>query len=60
MILQMQYFLLKNYNSPLPINVGTSKDISITELAIKIAEILDHEIEIEYNTTMPDGTHLKD
>ena len=53
------FFLLKNYNSPLPINVGTSKDISITELALKIAEIVDHEIEIHYNTTMPDGTFLK-
>ena len=29
------FFLLKNYDSSLPINVGTSKDISITELAIK-------------------------
>ena len=53
------FFLLKNYNSPLPINVGTSKDISITELALKIAEILDHKIEIHYNTAMPDGTFLK-
>ncbi|MDC3057261.1 GDP-L-fucose synthase [Alphaproteobacteria bacterium] len=53
------FFLLKNYNSPLPINVGTSKDISITELALKIAEILDHKIEIHYNTSMPDGTFLK-
>ena len=53
------YFLLKNYNSSLPINVGTSKDISITELAIKISEILEHEIEINYNTKMPDGTYLK-
>ena len=53
------YFLLKNYNSPLPINVGTSKDISITELAFKIADVLEHEIEIIYDTTMPDGTYLK-
>lgn len=53
------YFLLKNYDSSLPINVGTSKDISITELALKISEILEHEIEINYNTKMPDGTYLK-
>ena len=53
------YFLLKNYNSPLPINVGTSKDISITELAFKIADVLEHEIEIIYDTNMPDGTYLK-
>ena len=53
------FFLLKNYNSSLPINVGTSKDISITELALKIAKIVDHKIEIDYNTSMPDGTFLK-
>ena len=52
-------FLLKNYDSPLPINVGTSKDISITELAFKIAKVLDHKIDINYNTSMPDGTYLK-
>ena len=28
-------FLLKNYDSADPINIGTSKDISITELALK-------------------------
>ncbi|MBF96996.1 MAG: GDP-fucose synthetase [Pelagibacterales bacterium] len=53
------FFLIKNYNSSLPINVGTSKDISITELAVKIAKVLDHKIEIEYNSSMPDGTYLK-
>ena len=52
-------FLLKNYNSSLPINIGTSKDISITELAFKIAKVLNHKIDIKYNTTMPDGTYLK-
>ena len=53
------FFLLKNYNLSSPINVGTSKDISITELALKIAKVLDHKIEIQYNTSMPDGTFLK-
>ena len=53
------FFLLKNYDSPDLINIGTSKDISITELAMKISKILNHELEIEYNTTMPDGTHFK-
>ena len=43
----------------MPINVGTSKDISITELALKISKIMDYKIQINYNTTMPDGTYLK-
>ena len=46
-------FLLRNYNSSMPINVGTSKDISITELALKISKIMDYKIQINYNTTMP-------
>jgi len=53
------FYLLKHYDSSLPINIGTSKDISITELALKISKILNHEIEIKYNTSMPDGTYLK-
>ena len=52
-------FLLRNYNSSMPINVGTSKDISITELALKISKIMDYKIQINYNTAMPDGTYLK-
>ncbi len=53
------FFLLKNYNSSAPINIGTSKDISVTELAMKISKVLNYEIEIEYDTSMPDGTYLK-
>ena len=52
-------FLLKNYDSADPINIGTSKDISITELALKISKIINHDIDINYNTSMPDGTFLK-
>ena len=55
----MQYFSITTLYSSLPINVGTSKDISITELALKISKILNHEIDIKYNTSLPDGTYLK-
>ena len=41
-------FLLKNYDSSQPINIGTSKDISITELAFKIAKVLEHKIDINF------------
>ena len=53
------FFLVKNYTKSKPINVGTSKDISVNELAIMISDILDHNVILNHNTKMPDGTLLK-
>ena len=52
-------FLVKNYTNSKPINVGTSKDISINELAILISKILNHDIKLVHNKKMPNGTLLK-
>ncbi|MFS8184302.1 GDP-L-fucose synthase [Pseudovibrio denitrificans] len=52
-------FLLKNYSSQEHINVGFGTDISILELAEKIASILGFEGSIEKDTTKPDGTPRK-
>ena len=41
------------------LNVGTGKDISIKELAQKIAEIVKFDGEIFWNKKMPDGTPRK-
>ena len=41
------------------LNVGTGKDISIKELAQKIAEIVKFDGEILWNKKMPDGTPRK-
>ena len=53
------FFLVKNYTKSKPINVGTSKDISVNELAIMISDILDYNVKLNHNTKMPDGTMLK-
>ncbi len=53
------FFLLKNYNDSKPINVGTSKDISVNELALLISNILDYPVKLIHNNDMPDGTLLK-
>jgi len=50
---------LEGYDSSLPLNVGTGKDISIYELAIKIAKIVGFHGEIKWNTGRPDGTPQK-
>ena len=52
-------FLVKNYTNPNPINVGTSKDISINELATLISNIFSYPVKLLHNKKMPDGTLLK-
>ena len=41
------------------LNVGTGKDISIKDLAEKIASILDFKGEIKWDTSKPNGTPKK-
>ena len=49
-----------NFGNPLNyLNVGTGKDISVQELAKKIAEIVKFDGEIFWDKTMPDGTPRK-
>lgn len=50
---------LEGYDSSLHLNVGTGKDISINELAIKIATIVGFHGEIKWNSGRPDGIPQK-
>lgn len=52
-------FLLENYHSPAPINVGVGRDISIKELADKIKQVVGFKGEIVWNSSKPDGTPRK-
>jgi len=52
-------FLLHNYDSSMPINVGTGKDLTISSLAAMVAEVVQYEGEIIWNREMPDGTPRK-
>lgn len=51
--------LMENYNSSEPINVGTGVDISIRELADKVAKLVGYEGKIEWDHSRPDGTPRK-
>lgn len=53
------FFLMKNYNEPGLINIGTGEDISILELAYLIKKILNYKGKIVTDTSMPDGTPRK-
>lgn len=50
---------LERYDSTLHLNIGTGSDISIKELATKIAGIVGFTGEIKWNTKRPDGTPQK-
>ena len=52
-------FLAENYSASEPINVGSSKEISIKELAEMIAELVGWHGTFSFNKSMPDGTMLK-
>jgi len=52
-------FLMKNYNGNEIVNIGTGEDITIRELTEMVAEVLDYQGQIRWDTTKPDGTPQK-
>ncbi len=52
-------FLMRNYNSEEIINLGTMQEISIGELAEKIAETVGHNGKITMDSSKPDGAPRK-
>merc|ERR1711991_577207 len=52
-------FLAEKYSDSEPINVGSSKEISIKELAETISKLVGWNGTFSFNKNMPDGTMLK-
>lgn len=52
-------FLLQQYHEPVPINIGTGKDLTIAELADNIANIVGYSGNFTFDASMPDGTPRK-
>lgn len=52
-------YLMRTYNSPGIINIGTGKDISINDLAVLIKEIVGFNGKIVFDHSKPDGTPRK-
>lgn len=53
------YFLMKHYNNPALINIGTGEEISILELATLIGEVVGFTGRITFDSSKPDGTPRK-
>ena len=52
-------FLLRNYNQPEIINVGTGKDLTVRELAQLISEVVGFTGRVSWDGSKPDGTPRK-
>ncbi len=51
--------LLEHYDDESPINIGTGQDITISQLAEIVAEIVGYKGEVFWDTSRPDGTPRK-
>ena len=52
-------FLLKTYSEKHPINIGIGSDVTIKDLAHKIAGVVDYKGKLVFNTDKPDGMPRK-
>ncbi len=52
-------FLMQNYSQAEPINVGCGEDLTIRELATKIAHVVGFRGRFDFDSTRPDGTPRK-
>tara|TARA_B100001250_G_scaffold162201_1_gene139330 strand:+ start:17914 stop:18819 length:906 start_codon:yes stop_codon:yes gene_type:complete len=52
-------FLMKNYNSDIPINISTGQGSSIKALVEKVTQVADYAGQIKFDTTKPDGMPYK-
>ena len=50
---------MKHYSGPIPINVGSGREVSILNLARLIARLADYRGEIALDGTKPDGVPRK-
>lgn len=51
--------LIKNYTGEAHVNIGSSVEITIADLAQKITNITGYKGEVVFNSTQPDGTYRK-
>lgn len=51
--------LMRSYDDPSPINIGTGTDLTVRELAEMVAEVTGFSGTVEWDTSKPDGTPRK-
>ena len=58
-IAKILLFLLENYDSPEPVNIGNVKEYSIKQVVEYICDALNYQGHITWDTTKPNGQHKK-
>jgi GDP-L-fucose synthase len=58
-IARILIFLLENYNSPEPINIGNTDEYSIKEVVQIICKLLEYDGDVVWQTDKPSGQHRK-
>lgn len=53
------HHMLRSYSSDMPLNIGSGKEISIYDLAHKVAAVTGYKGKIVFDDTKPDGTPRK-
>ncbi len=53
------YFLMKNYDKKLFVNIASGDEVTIKELALLVKEVVGFEGELTFDTSKPDGTSRK-
>ena len=51
--------LLKYYSDELPLNIGSGKEVLISDLATVISDIIGYNGDIKFDSLKPDGTPRK-
>jgi GDP-L-fucose synthase len=51
--------LMEHYDGPAQVNVGTGNDVTISEIANIVAEVIGYNGDTQWDTTKPDGTPQK-
>jgi len=52
-------FLFENFDSAVPINIGSGSEVTILQLAELIAEVVGFDGEVEFDSSQPNGTPRK-
>ena len=52
-------YLMNKYSGEDFVNIGTGEDISITDFATMVADVVGYDGSFEYDTSRPDGTPRK-
>lgn len=52
-------FMMKHYDGPIPLNVGTGREMSIHDFAVLMKSVVGYEGEVLFNPEYPDGAPRK-